>query len=86
MLQAALEYLKHKNSGEVLRIAMYGRKNVAKAMQLEVLHRAVIAAMEQGQSFEHFKKHIKPVLREKEWWGRKDLIDPLTGETVNAQL
>jgi SPP1 gp7 family putative phage head morphogenesis protein len=73
---------------------MCGRKNmplltVAKAMQLEVLtdlHRAVIAAMEQGQSFESFKKHIKPILQEKGWWGRKDLIDPLTGETVHAQL
>jgi len=25
-------------------------------------------------------------LQEKGWWGRKDMVDPLTGRTVNAQL
>jgi len=62
---------------------------VAKAMQLDVLsdlHTAVTNAMEQGQSFESFKKNIKPVLQDKGWWGRKDMTDPLTGKTVNAQL
>ncbi|MDR0722042.1 MAG: phage head morphogenesis protein [Treponema sp.] len=62
---------------------------VAKTMQLDVLsdlHTAVVEAMEQGQSFETFKKTIKPVLQQKGWWGKKDMIDPLTGETVKAQL
>ena len=62
---------------------------VAKAMQLDVLsdlHGAVVDAMEKGQSFETFKKHIKPLLRQKGWWGKKEMTDPLTGETVKAQL
>ena len=62
---------------------------VAKAMQVDVLsdlHSAVTGAMEKGQSFESFKKGIKPILQEKGWWGRKDMTDPLTGRTVNAQL
>ena len=62
---------------------------VAKAMQVDVLsdlHNAVTGAMEKGQSFESFKKGIKPILQEKGWWGRKDMTDPLTGRTVNAQL
>jgi hypothetical protein len=42
--------------------------------------------MEQGQSFESFKKNIKPVLQQKGWWGKKEMTDPLTGKTVNAQL
>jgi hypothetical protein len=42
--------------------------------------------MEKGQSFESFKKNIKPVLQQKGWWGKKETTDPLTGETVNAQL
>jgi hypothetical protein len=61
---------------------------VAKAMQIDVLNdlkKAVEQAVE-GQSFETFKKNIKPVLRQKGWWGKKEMADPLTGETVNAQL
>jgi hypothetical protein len=62
---------------------------VAKAMQLDVLsdlQTAVVDAMEQGQSFESFKKNIKPLLQQKGWWGKKEMTDPLTGQTVNAQL
>jgi hypothetical protein len=62
---------------------------VAKAMQYDVLsdlHMAVVDAMEHGQSFESFKKNIKPVLQQKGWWGKKEMTDPLTGQTVNAQL
>ncbi|MDR0403374.1 MAG: hypothetical protein LBH35_07290 [Treponema sp.] len=62
---------------------------VAKAVQLDVLsdlHSAVIEAVEKGQSFESFKKNLKPVLQQKGWWGKKEMTDPLTGETVNARL
>jgi len=62
---------------------------VAKAMQLDVLsdlHTAVVDAMEKGQSFESFKKNIKPILQQKGWWGRKEMEDPQTGKTVDAQL
>jgi hypothetical protein len=62
---------------------------VAKAMQLDVLtdlHTAVVDAMEKGQSFESFKKNIVPLLQQKGWWGKKEMTDPLTGKTVNAQL
>jgi uncharacterized protein with gpF-like domain len=62
---------------------------VAKAMQLDVLsdlHTAVVDAMEHGQSFESFRKNIKPLLQQKGWWGKKEMTDPLTGQTVNARL
>mgnify|MGYP002624893941 CR=1 FL=1 len=62
---------------------------VAKAMQLDVLSdikTAVEKAIENGTTFEQFKKDLKPTLISKGWWGRKDMTDPLTGETVNAQL
>jgi uncharacterized protein with gpF-like domain len=58
-------------------------------MQLDVLsdlHTAVVDAMEKGRSFEHFKKNLKPVLQQKGWWGKKEMIDLFTGKTVNAQL
>jgi hypothetical protein len=53
---------------------------------LSDLHTAVVEAMEQGQSFETFKKNLTPILQQKGWWGKKEMTDPLTGETVNAQL
>ena len=62
---------------------------VAKALQLDVLsdlHKSVINAVEHGQSFDTFKKNLKPLLQQKGWWGRKEMTDPLTGKTVNAQL
>ena len=62
---------------------------VAKAMQLDVLSdikNAVEKAIENGMTFEQFKKELKLTLMQKGWWGRKEMTDPLTGETVNAQL
>lgn len=62
---------------------------VAKAMQLDVLSDIKIAvekAIENGTTFEQFKKELKPTLMQKGWWGRKEMTDPLTGRTVNAQL
>lgn len=62
---------------------------VAKAMQIDVLSdlkNAVEKAIEGGTTFEQFKKELKPTLMQKGWWGRKEMTDPLTGRTVNAQL
>ena len=62
---------------------------VAKAMQIVVLSdikTAVEKAIENGTTFEQFKKEIKPTLMKKGWWGRKEMTDPLTGRTVDAQL
>lgn len=62
---------------------------VAKAMQLDVLSDikgAVEKAIENGTTFEQFKKELKPTLMQKGWWGRREMTDPLTGRTVDAQL
>lgn len=62
---------------------------VAKAMQLDILSdikTAVEKAIENGTTFEQFKKDLKPTLMQKGWWGRREMADPLTGETVDAQL
>ncbi|WP_288507399.1 phage minor head protein [uncultured Treponema sp.] len=62
---------------------------VAKAMQLDVLSDikgAVEKAIENGTTFEQFKKELKPTLMQKGWWGKKKMTDPLTGETIAAQL
>ncbi|MDR1506342.1 MAG: phage head morphogenesis protein [Treponema sp.] len=62
---------------------------VAKAMQIDVLSDikgAVEQALENGETLESFRKNLAPTLQEKGWWGKKEMTDPLTGKTVNAQL
>jgi uncharacterized protein with gpF-like domain len=62
---------------------------VAKAMQIDVLSdikKAVETAIEKGLPFEQFRKEIEPTLREKGWWGKKNMIDPVTEKPVKAQL
>lgn len=62
---------------------------VAKATKLDIMDdikSSLAENMEAGETFRTWSKNIKPNLQEKGWWGRKDQIDPLTGETRNVQL
>ncbi|MEO0682534.1 MAG: phage minor head protein, partial [Pseudomonadota bacterium] len=62
---------------------------VAKATSMDVLETirdAVQEAIDDGVPFERFRQQLQPVLEAKGWWGRRDVVDPDTGETVSAQL
>lgn len=62
---------------------------VAKAMQtdvLEALRGALDKALSEGRALRDFAKDLTPELQKLGWWGKADLVDPKTGETVNAQL
>jgi hypothetical protein len=62
---------------------------VAKATQVNVLteiHGAVTKAIKEGLPFEAFKKDLAPKLKAMGWWGKRQQLDPKTGELVNAQL
>jgi uncharacterized protein with gpF-like domain len=62
---------------------------VAKAMQLDILRdirESVDKALAEGTPFEIFRKSLEPLLMQKGWWGRAEMQDLLTGETVNVQL
>ncbi|MDR2733382.1 MAG: hypothetical protein LBC99_01915 [Spirochaetota bacterium] len=72
--KAALEYIKNKklkvgfSYKDVWQEEHAAAFTVAKAMQLDVLadlHTAVTEAMAKGQSFESFKKNLKPLLQQK---------------------
>jgi uncharacterized protein with gpF-like domain len=61
----------------------------AKAMQIDVLSdikKAVEAAIENGETLDSFRKNLTPTLQAKGRWGKREMIDPLTGKIVNAQL
>ena len=62
---------------------------VAKAVQLDILddiRGALDEHLAEGKTLESFRRELEPVLREKGWWGEKDVIDPQTGDPVTAQL
>ena len=91
----ALEYIKNKKLHPAFSYKDVWNEEhataftVAKAMQLDVLSdikTAVEKAIENGTTFEQFKKELKPTLMQKGWWGKSEMTDPLTGETITAQL
>lgn len=62
---------------------------VAKAMSLDILEdirAAVDAAIAEGITVEEFRRRLEPTLRAKGWWGRRRVVDPLTGEEREMQL
>ena len=62
---------------------------VAKAVQLDILEdvrSAVREHLAEGKTFASFRRELTPVLRKAGWWGRRRVVDPRTGETVEAQL
>ena len=62
---------------------------VAKATQLDILrdiHEALAGHLEGGGTLRTFSRQLTPILQEAGWWGRQEVVDPQTGETVEAQL
>ena len=93
--QEALDYFREKRIRPGFDFRdVWGREHasaftVAKAVQLDVLEdirQALRRHLEEGLTFESFRKELTPVLQKKGWWGRKEVVDPRTGDTVEAQL
>jgi hypothetical protein len=62
---------------------------VAKAMQLDVLDSirgALSKALSEGQTMRDFSKNLTPELQRLGWWGKSQMMDPLTGDVVPVQL
>ena len=62
---------------------------VAKAMRLDILENirdAVDDVIGDGLTFRQFRQQLEPILRSKGWWGRQELVDPMTGEARLVQL
>ncbi|MCG8016830.1 MAG: DUF935 family protein [Candidatus Thiodiazotropha sp. 'RUGA'] len=62
---------------------------VAKMMEVDLLHevrKQVDLAIATGSTMQEFIKNLKPKLRQAGWWGKKAMIDPITGKTITAQL
>jgi uncharacterized protein with gpF-like domain len=62
---------------------------VAKAMQLDLLTEIrgfVDDALANGGTLAEFQKQLTPLLQKRGWWGKQEVLDPVTGDTVLAQL
>lgn len=62
---------------------------VAKAMQLDLLAEIrgfVDGAIAKGTTLATFQKELTPRLMDRGWWGKKEMVDPVDGETKLAQL
>lgn len=56
---------------------------VAKSAGFDILkdiHDGLLKALAEGTTFEQFAKNLRPTLEAKGWWGRKEVVDPATGE------
>lgn len=66
-----------------------GASTVAKMTGVDLLsdvRESLVRAEKEGIPFERWAREIKPRLVEAGWWGRKEMADPLTGQTRTVQL
>ena len=91
----AIAYLKQKNVvvswdwQDMLDDAHVAAFTIAKSASMDVandIYQAVVHAAESGQTFQDFERDLRPVLERKGWWGRKDVVNPDTGEIQAATL
>lgn len=62
---------------------------VAKMMDVDLLadvHASLVKSLEDGVPFREWADNLIPTLQAKGWWGRKPVVDPLTGQTIVADL
>lgn len=62
---------------------------VAKSAGYDILsdiHGALSKAISEGQTLAQFSRDLTPILQSKGWWGRRQVMDPATGEIQSAQL
>lgn len=62
---------------------------VAKMMDVDLLGQmraSLDSAMANGTPFREWADSITPILQSAGWWGRKEVVDPMTGKVVVAQL
>lgn len=62
---------------------------VAKMMDVDLLGQvraSLDSALANGTGFKRWADDLLPTLQAAGWWGRKEVVDPLTGKTIVAQL
>ena len=93
--EEAIRYLRAKGYAigfdwrDVWREEHFSAFTVAKVADLDLLadiRGAVDKALAEGTTLRDFRRELEPLLKKKGWWGRGEVVDPTTGELVEAQL
>lgn len=91
----AYEYLDGKgyklsyNYDELEGMAHHKSFTVAKVTRADLLqdiHQALLAAQKTGTPFSEFLRQLKPTLEKKGWWGKREIVDPKTGEIKTVHI
>jgi SPP1 gp7 family putative phage head morphogenesis protein len=62
---------------------------VAKMMDVDLLSQmkaSLDSAQANGQTFKEWADSITPILQQAGWWGRQQVVDPISGKVIVAQL
>lgn len=73
---------------------MYGREHataftVAKMLDMDLLkdiRSALDDAISKGKTLRDFTNEVMPLMQQKGWWGRQDVVNPITGDVYKAEL
>ena len=93
--EKALEYLRNKGLlttffyDDIEKEMHHLAFTVAKMMRADLLgdvHDALLEAQKSGKRFDQFLKELRPTLQRKGWWGRKDIVNPDTGEVKTVTI
>lgn len=93
--EKAIEFFKAKRLRPTFSYAdMLGKSHaqaftVAKMMDIDMLGQiraSLESAQANGTTFREWADSIVPMLQAGGWWGRKEVVDPVTGQTIVAQL
>lgn len=91
----AFEYLRAKGLRATFSYAdMLGEEHAAAFTVAKMLDTDLLAdvkasledALDTGKAYRQWADELVPLLQSKGWWGRAPVVDPLTGQTVVAQL
>ncbi|HOX53734.1 MAG TPA: phage minor head protein, partial [Fibrobacteria bacterium] len=79
----------HWDWSDTMRHAHDRAFTVAKATSLDIvrdIRDSLTTAIQEGQSFQSWRRGIVPTLQAKGWWGKQMVTDPRTGEETMSQL
>jgi SPP1 gp7 family putative phage head morphogenesis protein len=79
----------HFDYDEIMHEAHHKAFTVAKVVNLDLLgdiQESLYKAQVEGKSFEHWKKDLTPTLKSYGWYGKTEVVNPLTGEIKNIDV
>ncbi len=93
--EKAIEYFRSKGYAisfrwrDVWKEAQAKAFTVAGATRLDVLdsiRKELDSALAEGKTFRQFKDELEPTLKKLGWWGKTEIVDPVTGEVRDIDV